>query len=186
MVSESVVVIGSGPSLSWQDCETVRQSGLYTIAVNSSWKAARFCDVIYGGDPVWWDAYGHEIDIAARRVCFMRQCSVRHGIECHGGGQSVLNSGMRSVQWAIKEGAKNIILLGFDCSVENGAHWHPDHDKTGNPDKAKAQQWMAHFAMLASEATAAGVEIINASRATVLPYFKRMDLEEVICSFAEC
>lgn len=183
MACKTAVVIASGPSLTAEDCALVEASGLFTIAVNTSWKVARFCDVIYAADAAWWDAYGHEIDIPARRVCHMRQSALRHGIEHSGASQSVLNSGMRAAQWAMRQGFKRIILLGFDCSVDHGTHWHGDHQKTKNPTRAKAREWIGHFAALANEASAVGVEIVNCSRHTELTCFPLQDLECAIESF---
>jgi len=177
-MGSSWAIIASGPSLTAEDCEAVRLFGLPTIAVNSSWKAARFAEVIYGGDDVWWKAYGHEIDIPARRVCFMRQTAVRLGIEHHkGAAGSVICSGYQAIRWAMSQGAKRIILLGFDCSVSNGTHWHGDHEKTGNPDARKVASWARHFNALALVAKAQRVEIINCSRETSLKCFPRMKLE---------
>lgn len=180
-MGSSWAIVASGPSLTAEDCEALRQSGLPTIAVNSSWKLARFAEVIYGGDDVWWKAYEHEIDIPARRVCFMRQTAARLGIEHHkGAAGSVICSGYQAIRWAMQQGAKRIILLGFDCSVSNGTHWHGDHEKTGNPDARKAASWARHFNALALVAKAQRVEIINCSRETALTCFPRMDLRDAL------
>ena len=64
---QTVVCIGGGPSVTKSQIDLIEKSGLKTIAVNSSWKAAPFCDVIYAADAAWWDAYGKEVDIAAER-----------------------------------------------------------------------------------------------------------------------
>lgn len=180
-MASSWAIVASGPSLTAEDCEALRQSGLPTIAVNSSWKAARFAEVIYGGDDVWWQSYGHEIDIPARRVCFMRQTAARLGIEHHkGAAGSVICSGYQAIRWAMQQGAKRIILLGFDCSVARGTHWHGDHDKTGNPDARKAASWARRFNALAPVAKAQRVEIINCSRHTELTCFPVRGLESVL------
>lgn len=45
------------------------------------------------------------------------------------------NSGQRAIQLAAHFGAERIILLGYDCSLENGTHWHGNHpDGLKNPD----------------------------------------------------
>jgi hypothetical protein len=173
----TVVVIGSGPSLTAEDCSTVESSGLPTIAVNSSWKAARFCDVIYGGDMCWWDAYASEIDIDAERWSCTPQAVSKHGLSYHK-AWGRYNSGMRAIQFAIAEGASRVILLGFDGNVDSGTHWHGDHTKTGNPDFKKCREWMGQFSMVASEAVNSDVEIINCSRSTSIVAFRTGDLGE--------
>lgn len=180
----TVVCIASGPSLTSKDCAQVARAGLPTIAVNSSWKMARFCDVIYAGDSCWWDAYGAEIDIPAERWSCTRQAVQRFGVNHHV-VYGEYNSGMRAIQFAIWQGAARVILLGYDCSLVNGSHWHGDHGKTKNPDPKKVSSWHRHFGQVAAEASTAGVDVVNCSRSTALTSFQRVSLEEALCSFAE-
>lgn len=180
-MGNSWVVIASGPSLHHEDCALVELSKLPTIAVNNSWQAARFADVIYAADKVWWDANIDSIDIPARKVAYTRHAAAKHGIEHHKSGAGpVVCSGLRAIQWAMQEGATRIILLGFDCSVDNGTHWHGDHELTGNPCKRKVRTWIPHFNVLALQAKHKGVEILNCSRDTALTCFDRVDLKDAL------
>ncbi|HBO2361308.1 TPA: hypothetical protein L4H08_005446 [Pseudomonas aeruginosa] len=180
----TVACIASGPSLTAEDCSVVQASGLPTIAVNTSWKLARFCDVIYAGDSCWWEAYGSEIDIPAERWSCTRQAIQRFGVNHHI-VYGEYNSGMRAIQFAIWQGAKRVLLLGYDCSLEHGTHWHGEHGKTKNPDSKKVGQWHRQFGQVSAEAKTAGVEVVNCSRSTALTCFERIGLEEALCSFAE-
>ncbi|MCY1368851.1 hypothetical protein D9M69_558550 [compost metagenome] len=173
----TVACIASGPSLRAGDCRQIEGAGLPTIAVNSSWKLARFCDVIYAGDACWWAEYGAEIDIPAERWTHNQNAARALGINSSGSGTSVLNSGYRAIELAIGFGAARAILLGFDCSVQAGTHWHGDHQKTKNPDAARCREWQSQFGRLARN----GTEIINCSRETALTCFPRMTLEEALC-----
>ena len=177
---KTVAVIASGPSLAPEDCQAVERAGLPTIAVNSSWKLARFCDVIYAGDHVWWEQYGAEVDIHAERWTHNPNAAKALGINANGKGQSVLNSGMRAIELAISFGASKVLLLGYDCSVERGTHWHGDHAMTKNPDAKRCVEWQRHFAQMDLK----GADVINCSRETALTCFPRMSLEEALCSFA--
>ncbi len=163
-----------------EDCASVGRSGLPTVAVNSSWKLARFCDAIYAGDAAWWAEYGAEIDIPAERWSCTRQAAQRFGVNHHPayGGY---NSGMRAVQFAIWQGASRVLLLGYDCSLAHGSHWHGDHGKTKNPDAGKVSGWHGQFRQIAAEAKTAGVEVINCSRYSALGCFPRLSLEEALC-----
>ena len=178
---KAVAIIASGPSLTADDCVLVETSGLTTIAVNSSWRLARFASVIYAGDACWWDAYGGEIDIDAERVTCSRQAASKHGIKHHS-MYGEYNSGMRAIQLAIDRGAKRIVLLGFDCSLENGIHWHGPHDKTSNPDVVKVKKWHRQFSRIAAMAKHRRIEVINCSRHTELDCFERVALEDALCS----
>ncbi|MCY1373105.1 hypothetical protein D9M69_603550 [compost metagenome] len=103
------------------------------------------------------------------------------GIHANGKGQSVLNSGYRAIELAISFGAARVLLLGFDCSVRAGTHWHGAHTKTKNPDARRCAEWLNHFGRLARH----GAEVINCSRQTELTCFPRMSLEDALCSFVE-
>ncbi|WP_376947077.1 hypothetical protein [Azorhizophilus paspali] len=167
------------------DCETIEKAGIPAIAVNSSWRMARFAEIVYAGDACWWTAYGAEIDIPAERWSCTRQAAQRFGVNHHP-AHGEYNSGMRAIQFAIWQGASRILLLGYDCSLANGSHWHGDHERTKNPDAKKVAGWHRQFAQVAAEARATGVEVLNCSRETALICFPRLSLEEALCSFARC
>lgn len=173
----TVACIASGPSLAAEDCEAVGKAGIQAIAVNSSWRMARFASVIYAGDMCWWEAYGAEIDIPAERWTHSQNAAKALGINSNGKGQSVLNSGYRAIELAISFGAARVILLGYDCSVRQGTHWHGDHGKTKNPDEKRCLLWQRQFAQLNTRRA----EIINCSRETALTCFPRARLEDVLC-----
>jgi hypothetical protein len=172
---QTVFCIASGPSLTAEDCELVQQSGLNAIAVNSSWKRARFASVIYASDPGWWDNYGAEIDTGAECYTSHEQTAHKHNIR-HYLAFAGNNSGVRAIELAIAFGAAKILLLGYDCSVSNGTHWHGNHTKTNNPDAQKCRIWMKHFAQLNKKKSV----IINCSRDTALQCFPRMTLEDAL------
>lgn len=174
----TVACIASGPSLRAEDCQLIEAAGLPTIAVNSSWKAARFASAIYAGDPDWWHQYGKEIDIPAERWTHNPNAAQTLGIKANGKGSSVLNSGYRAIELAIELGATRVLLLGYDCSVAAGTHWHGDHDKTKNPDAKRCAVWLNQFARLDMR----GAQVINCSRETALTCFPRMRLEDALCS----
>lgn len=179
MLGETVVCIASGPSLCAEDCRLVEACGLPVVVVNSTWRAARFAKVIYAGDPGWWQAHAAEIDIEAERWTCTPNLE-RYGCQLHV-ARGPYNSGMRAIQFAIWRGAKRVILLGYDCSLENGSHWHGDHLKTKNPDVHRVQEWHAHFKLVAAQAKTGAVEILNCSRETALTCFPRASLREALC-----
>lgn len=174
-----IVCIASGPSLTAGDCRLVEFSGIRTVAVNHSWKMARFADFIYAGDATWWEQYGDEIDIPAQGWTCSKRASIKFDLKFHNVG-GPYNSGMRAVQWAIEQGEKIIILLGYDCSVKNGTHWHGDHDKSKNPNTALCRKWQNQFLRVAMIAKKNKARVINCSRYTEIECFERMTLEEAL------
>jgi len=175
---KTVFCIGSGPSLTEGDCLLIEQYGAPTIAINSSWKLARFADVIYAGDSRWWSVNRAEIDIDAQLWTCDRSAHDNFGINLHRVTGTDWNSGLRAIQFAEAEGAERIVLIGYDCSIKKGTHWHGDHLKTSNPSADRCKQWSKQFDRLALESTS---EIINCSRETALTAFPRAALEEITC-----
>lgn len=160
----------------------IRSAGLFTIAVNSSWQMARFADVIYAGDPAWWDHNQAIIDIPAERWSCYQGAALAFGVNCHPMPNGPFNSGQRAIQFAIERGANRVILLGYDCSVANGSHWHGDHKETKNPNAKRAQIWQGQFAAI----ELGDCQVINCSRETELKAFPRMKLEDALCSYMPC
>lgn len=175
---KTVFCIGSGPSLTEKDCRLIEQYGAPTIAINSSWKLAKFADIIYAGDSRWWLVNREDIDIEAQLWTCDRSAHDNFGINLHRVTGTDWNSGLRAIQFAEAEDAERIILVGYDCSVNKGTHWHGDHQKTSNPSEARCRQWARQFDALAKESNS---EIINCSRETALTAFPRATLEEVTC-----
>lgn len=178
--AETVVCIASGPSLTKQDCDQVRGLGFKTIAVNNAWELAPWCDAIYACDPSWWKNNFDKIKSKAERwTCFENAASF-HGINCHGPFLQALNSGLRAVEFAVERGANRVVLLGYDCSVKFGTHYHGDHEETTNPNADSCKRWDSQF----SNYDFGECEIINCSRYTELSCFKLKKLEEMACSLA--
>ena len=175
------VCLGSGPSLTQSDIEATAH--LFTIAVNSTWKVARHCDVIYAGDLKWWTEYGHEVDIGCHKVTHSKAAATLYRLEWHANKIGMgYNSGMLAIDWAIRNGAETVLLLGFDGSVKHGIHHHGPHEKTHNPDPRKCKVWMTQFRDLAKKHK--GKTIINCSRYTEIKWFPTMPLEEALCALS--
>jgi hypothetical protein len=180
MKGRPTVILGSGPSLTDEDIATVERSGLYTIAVNSTWKSARFCNAIYAGDERWWRAYADEIDIDATRVSLSRRAAVNFGAKHHRFKvEKGYNSGMLAIDYALRGGASLVILLGFDCSVRNGLHHFGGHTKTHNPTSKRCDVWQGQFKRLAKRWPHA--DVVNCSRYTELRTYRRAPLESILC-----
>lgn len=165
-MSTTYVCIASGPSLTAADCELVRQSGLPTIAVNNSWQLAPWCDHLYAGDLAWWDVHAGDVPPGPKRWSCTRQAVARHGLNWHE-AYGAYNSGLRAIELAFKLGAERVLLLGYDCTVTGGTHWHGDHAGTKNPDEALCRKWAAQHAGLKQRG-----QVINCSRETELQAYR--------------
>lgn len=182
-ISNNLVCIASGPSLVDEDCEKVRNfPDTKILVVNDSWRMAPFADYLYGGDMKWWRAYHAAVKnfLGEKWTCSHNARDAYH-VNYHRAGGSY-NSGMRAIQFGIMKGFKNIILLGYDCSLKHGIHWHGPHTfkNSKNPNPTKLIRWRAQFEKAATQAANAGVKVINCSRHTELSCFVRMDLEDAL------
>ena len=169
--SKTFVCIASGPSLNQHDCDLVHAAGLPTIVVNSSWKLAPWADHLYAGDLAWWDANVADLPGGPKRWTCTRQASAKHGLNLHT-AYGEYNSGLRAIQLAFQLGAERVLLLGYDCTIENGTHWHGDHKGTKNPDEALCRKWNAQHNRLLEKS-----QVVNCSRETALTAYRLGMLE---------
>lgn len=188
-----VVVIASGPSLTVDDCETVREwrgagAARRVVVVNTSFQRAPWADALYACDHGWWKTWFQRASFATSSEFWTidRRAAQEFGLRLvalaacggHGGRPGAIrhwrNSGFQAVQLALQAGAARVVLLGFDMkfTAEGRKHWHADHAGR-NPAARSFKGWIAGFDALAA---AAPVPIVNASADTALACFPRMPL----------
>lgn len=185
------IILASGPSMCAEDADAVRGCGT-VVAINSTIQLAPWADVLYAGDPSWWQAYGDTVrDFRGRRVG-LRIPGQPRGVEQllfrMGAGlgldriNSGNNSGYQAINFAFLEGATRIVLLGYDMKHTGGRHhWHADHPKPlGNFNPGMPELCAPKFAALANDLHARGVTVINASRETALRCFTRLPLDQAL------
>lgn len=176
----TAIICASGPSLTLDDCQTAISTGFPVIAVNSSWRAVPDCSHIYAGDLRWWDTNIPTLPKGPERWSCNSRAHTRHGVNLFPTDVSgTFNSGQRAILFAHWLGAKRIILLGFDCSISDGSHWHGDHTVLDNPTAANVKRWHSEFGRVAAQLRGS-VNIINSSRQTALNCFRRLPLEATI------
>ena len=172
--------IASGPSLTSDDCKLIENSGIKTVAVNNSWEMAKFCDYIYAGDTKWWNEYCDKINIDAEKWTCSIEAANKYKINYHIASGSY-NSGMRAIQFGVFKGFKRIALIGYDCSLKNGIHWHGRHiSNLRNPEDHKVRIWNKQFQRVADNIKNLNVKVINCSRYTELKCFECVVLEKVL------
>lgn len=181
----AVVCMASGPSLTPEDAEIVRQwrqsSDQHRVIVtNTTWTLAPWADALYAMDSAWWRKHGHEAQRQFRgdRLTIAKGlCPGATKIDIFRGG----NSGAGAMSLANHRGARRIILLGYDCQYTGGKkHWHGDHPK-GLGNCVSLLHFPRQFEQMAGHLK--HCEIINSSRETALTFWPRMDLEQALCKF---
>lgn len=193
------VVMASGPSLTAEDAELVRNwrkadGRRRVIVVNTTFRLAPWADILYACDLSWWDVYAEEVfrtfegqpwsqtEIACRRYNLAQVrgevgpgLSRVQGVVRQGG-----NSGYQAIGLAFDQGAERIVLLGFDMQDTGGrTHWHGDHPE-GLRNASPFASWIGKFGQLAVDLQREGVVVINATRQTALSCFERMPLEKAL------
>ncbi len=179
---KTVICIASGPSLTAEDCSYARLSGFPCIAINSSWQAMPESEFLFASDLAWWDANSENLPAMASRWTTSILASHRYGLNLyrpryHAG----FCSGSRAIEFAVENlGARRVLLLGFDCSIKEGMHWHGAHGGgLKNPNASSIELWLKAFSSLAMR-WGEKVEIINCSRRTELTCFPRENLESAL------
>lgn len=186
--NETVVIFGSGNSLTDEQIEMARELQCSYIAINDTYKRTPFADVLYACDYRWWDKYFEDIDFSgelwtqdlrAKREFGLNWVLGRNksglGSDCvHFGG----NSGYQAINLAYLWGAKRILLLGFDCKAVNGKnHWFGNHPNGLNQNHGFLT-WIKNFEQLAKDLKAEGIEVINCSPDSALEVFTKRGIYE--------
>jgi len=191
----TVVCIAAGPSLTAADVDYCRGRSR-VIAVNKSVILAPWADAFYASDGRMWDweadrlAQFPGLKFSLERTktsqaagCILLKNAGIWGLSldperiCNG-----RNSGYAAINVAVLLGARRIILLGYDLQAgpDGRTHWHGDHPHGAGPTELIFRSWRAAFGTLVEPLQAAGVDVINCSRATVINWFARAALEDVL------
>lgn len=183
--------LASGPSMCREDAEAVRGRGK-VIAIGNTGELAPFADVLYSADAAWWRHYGERhAGFTGRRVA-LAQAKLPAGVEGlpyrNGPGLGVdmihtgQNSGYQAINLAFLEGARTIVLVGYDMQHTGGRHhWHADHPRPlGNFNPGMPTLCQPKFLPLANDLKRRGVRVVNCSRETALTCFERMPLAEFL------
>lgn len=170
---QTAVCIGSGPSLTQADCNKVRK--FKTITVNNSWERIPDADVHYGGDLRWWKRYPCEAQ-GELWSCNKDACW-QFGLKYHS-ANGPYGSGYRAIQLALLFNAERIVLLGYDCTIMHGYHWHGRHrTREGrrmlNPSEGLCRKWRSQYMALRDE------RIVNASRFTQIEAYPRVAIDSL-------
>jgi hypothetical protein len=195
---ETVVLLGGGPSLTPADVDACRGKAR-VIAIKEAWQLAPWADAIYAADSSWWDYYRGVPDFDGLKYAIQGRTPTGHdarmtryedvqvlrdtgdeGLELDPTGlRTGYNSGYQAINLAVHLGAARVVLLGFDMwtGADGRANWFVNaRHHRASPYPAFLQA----FASIAAPLKAAGVEVLNCSRRTVLTAFQRVPLEEAL------
>lgn len=192
-----VAVIATGPSASQAAADRLRQAGIDAICVNDAWRLWPEARALYAADFQWWRHYlpavragfagelwscdGSIGPIPDPRIQIVRHektggLSKAQGIIRTGG--PVGFSGAQALNLAYLWGYRKFVLLGFDMNPAGG-HYFGDHP----PSLKRETPWrqmVAGLADMARDLAAEGVQVINASPKSAIPYWPKVTVEEAL------
>jgi hypothetical protein len=189
---ETVVCIGSGPSLTQADVVYCRGKAR-VIAIKNVVELAPWADVLYGsgadaGGQTWWSREGprltfpgmrYALDAKAHRWASVLGIAGEDGLStdpatvCTGA-----HSGYQAMNLAVHLGAKRIVLLGYDMQPTGGQ----DHYFGKHPHRRELPYhlFLFRFPTIVAPLRKLGISVINASRQTALDLFPRQSLREAL------
>lgn len=203
---DTIICIGSGPSLTEDQIITAEESGHPIIAVNDNFKRVIHPEIIFACDILWW--YKNYLDVVEtinpkitelwtitnngshfkkkrpqeysvpiHEIGYYQQNGLGSCKVHHGG-----NSGYIAVNLAYLFGAKKIILIGYDHQHTYGkTHWFGDHDMTKLKKNAEdTDRWIKNFARLANDLRDENVDLVNCSIETAIKSCRRSKIEDEI------
>lgn len=192
---ETFVCIASGPSLTQEDVDYVRDRAR-VVVVNDVYKIAPWADVLYACDEKWFKwQYKHHKDAIANFEGL--RYSLKHqrdkepfveklrntgetGLELDPSGlRTGRNSGYQAINLAVHLGASRILLLGYDMSLGPGgkSHYFGEHPDRGKPPLTVFRR---NFPSIAPPLKQLGIEVLNCSRRSALTCFPKVMLERAL------
>lgn len=181
------ICIASGPSLTQDQVDYVRGKGRIYV-VNDCYKLAPWADVLYAADTDWWDCHNGVNGFAGDKWTVSHEASKKYGInridykpkELWSNSQDWIatgkNSGFQAINLAAIQGAKKIILLGYDLGYTEKKHWFGDHPASINRGSDYAS-WIDHYK---KAKPFINCEVINCTPNSNLKCFDMMDLRECL------
>lgn len=184
-----LILLGSGSSLRGYQFDGTRP----VLAINSAAWWSRVTCSLFSADQLWIErnewrirrsnrpitlAWANEppvwdeprITWVARRRC--------NGFAADGVNGST--SGFAALNWAVRCGAKRILLLGYDYRSHGPyRHWYDEEEPT-EPGRAVDlwPQWIAPFNEALPELQALGVQVMNASPESAITAFPKCTIDE--------
>jgi hypothetical protein len=193
---ECVAIVASGPSAKREDVDKLRNR-IHVIAVNESYRLAPWAEVVYSCDLAWWRLHKGLEEFAGLKLTHdLTACRTYPALK-HIKIESVTsdeiltdkpsyvgaggNSGFQAMNLAIQFGATGIALIGVDCSLERGEHWHGRHPyHMNNPAPSNVKRWRAAFDGVFAKLKAMDIDVVNCSPVSALTQYPKLTVDETL------
>lgn len=159
-------VLATGPSLSSADVELIRGK-LAVVAVSDAYRLAPWADALVSADAAWWKAHPNARDFAGLKFGAIHDFNNVPYVEpLH--GAFGLNSGLLGLIAAVRLGAKEVYMLGFDMHSPT-QHFFGEHPK---PLRSTTPDRMERFKRQFAAYKPKGVKIINCTKGSALECYE--------------
>ena len=192
---ETVVCIGSGPSLMKEDVDFIeKKAKTRAIGCNDAYRMAPWIDVLYAADHAWWQQHIRYVEMVCAAQLWTQSKTARDQwdlnwviltdepglshdpMTIHSGG----HSGYQALNLAYLMGAKRILLLGYDCQRTRGQdHWFGQHIG-GLTTAMDVEKWVAAYDSAWGDLRLDDVEVINCSRSSAITCFPKSTIRKVL------
>lgn len=187
------ILLGGGPSLRGVLAENGTTLPHRIVGVNSAALFYPGACAVFSSDRVWIESHRSQLerfhgpvvlawDGELPAIGHHTQWIDRHrgnGLARNGVNSST--SGFAALNWAVRCGAKHILLLGYDYRT-NGQHrhWYDDPAEVLEPGRAVDlwPQWVGAFNEAVPELRALGVEVMNGSPESAITAFQKCTPQE--------
>lgn len=192
---ECVAIIASGPSAKVAPVELLRDR-IHVVVVNESFKLAPWAEVLYACDYAWWALHKGVKEFKGLKLSHdLRACNEfgLHRIEIEKVGANELlverpsyvgaggASGFQALNLAVQFGATGVLMIGMDCTLANGEHWHGRHPAPmNNPCESNVLRWRKAFDGAAGRLQSIGVDVVNCSPASALLNYPKLGVEQAL------
>jgi hypothetical protein len=193
---ECVAIVGAGPSAKREDVDQLHNR-IHVIAVNESYRLAPWADAVYSCDLAWWKLHKGLDDFPGLKLthdaiaCRTYPALKRVQIESVTSDDILIdrpsyvgaggNSGFQAMNLAIQFGATGIALIGIDCNLENGEHWHGRHPyHMNNPAPSNVKRWRKAFDGVAEKLKNMGIDVVNCSAQSALTQYPKLTILQAL------
>lgn len=197
-IGKPAVIVGTGPSAANEALDIVRGRAA-VIAIKSTWRLATWADALYGCDRSWWIANEGAPEFkglkfsASPAACAaykdVRKVRLKSGAQILNGEIGTIACGLRSggghsgfhaLNLAVQFGAKRILLVGFDMTLANGAHWTDDYRGVEAPNAGRVESWRVAMDGCAAQFRDLGIEVVNCSAVSALTAYPKVTLADAL------
>ena len=187
-----VILAATGPSLTQMQLRQARQSPRsFLVSINKVYQECPDADMLYACDGHFWNEY--QPDFKGLRVtqdsrsAEKYNCIYTPGDDLPGLSFDSLrislgmNSGFQALDIVIKNGAKNVILIGYDMKLaDNGKrHYFGDYPQSCNLP-SQYNLWMPYYETAAKQVKERGIRVINSTPGSALTCFDMLPLTEAL------